>query len=325
MNSTEKAKTIDGLMRHLRNDCGIAISGVKRKQQLIQYGYYHGYKGYRFYNRANNKIPYTNFDELIAVIEYDNELKSIVYPALMFIEMAVKNIALSVIVPEMKDASIHCIYREKMNDDPGNRDLKVKRLKVRDRIQRTLSDSYTHQNAMVSHFYNKGAEVPLWGIFEIIMLGDFADLLQCLNKDVREKVAKALDMNLRYDTSSQLVANALFTIKSLRNATAHNNIVFDARFKDRGANRNLIYWVETTTGITGIKFDSLSDYMTLIFAMLKHVGYPKIKSIRLLNEYREALNSLYKAVPLPIYSKIVHTGIQGKLLKLENFIKKLTD
>lgn len=321
MSYMEKAKTINGLMRHLRDDCSINISGSKRKQQLTQYGYYHGYKGYRFFTRANNKIPYANFDELIAVIEYDNELKRIIYPALMFIEMAVKNISLSVIVPGMKDTSIHCIYQEKMNDKPGNSKLKVKRLKIRDRIQRTLSEAYTHENAMVSHFYNKGEEIPLWGIFEIIMLGDFADLLQCLNKDVREKIAISLNMHLTSDTNSQLLPNALFTIKSLRNATAHNNIVFDARFKDRGINKDLISWIESMTGISGIKFDTLSDYMTLIFVMLKHVEYPKTKALRLLNEYKNTLDALYKAVPLPIYNKIVHTGIQGKLLKLENYIK----
>lgn len=110
MSSTEKAKMIDGLMCHLRDDCGIVISGNEKRQQLTQYGYYHGYKGYRFYDHVNNKIPYTNFDEIISVIEYDSELKRIVYPALMFVEMAVKNITLSVIVPEMKDTSIHCIY-----------------------------------------------------------------------------------------------------------------------------------------------------------------------------------------------------------------------
>lgn len=38
-------QTINGLMRHLRNDCNIHISGSKQKQQLINYGYYHGYKG----------------------------------------------------------------------------------------------------------------------------------------------------------------------------------------------------------------------------------------------------------------------------------------
>ena len=41
-------KTTDGLMRHLRTN-GIAISGSTQKQQLINTGYYHGYKGYRFF------------------------------------------------------------------------------------------------------------------------------------------------------------------------------------------------------------------------------------------------------------------------------------
>ena len=37
-------KTTDGLLRHLR-DSGIAISGSKQKRQLINTGYFHGYKG----------------------------------------------------------------------------------------------------------------------------------------------------------------------------------------------------------------------------------------------------------------------------------------
>lgn len=41
-------KTTDGLMRHLR-DNGIDISGSKQKRQLMNTGYFHGYKGYRFF------------------------------------------------------------------------------------------------------------------------------------------------------------------------------------------------------------------------------------------------------------------------------------
>lgn len=41
-------KSTDALMRHLRNN-GIAISGSSQKQQLINTGYFHGYKGYRFF------------------------------------------------------------------------------------------------------------------------------------------------------------------------------------------------------------------------------------------------------------------------------------
>ena len=36
-------KSTDALMRHLRNN-GIAISGASQKQQLINTGYFHGYK-----------------------------------------------------------------------------------------------------------------------------------------------------------------------------------------------------------------------------------------------------------------------------------------
>ncbi len=45
-NHLSSPQTINGLMRHLRNDCNISISGSYQKQQLISYGYYHGYKGY---------------------------------------------------------------------------------------------------------------------------------------------------------------------------------------------------------------------------------------------------------------------------------------
>ena len=40
-------KSPDALMRHLR-DNGISISGSSQKQQLINTGYFHGYKGYHF-------------------------------------------------------------------------------------------------------------------------------------------------------------------------------------------------------------------------------------------------------------------------------------
>lgn len=47
-------KTINGLMRQLRNDCKIEIRGTLEKQQLMVYGYFHGYKGYRFFIKQAN-------------------------------------------------------------------------------------------------------------------------------------------------------------------------------------------------------------------------------------------------------------------------------
>ena len=62
-------KSINGLMKHLR-DNGIEINGSKQKKQLRNYGYYHVYKGYRFFQQSNKKIPFSKFDEIDATIRF---------------------------------------------------------------------------------------------------------------------------------------------------------------------------------------------------------------------------------------------------------------
>ena len=66
-----KPKSINGLMSHLR-DNGIDINGSKEKLTLRNIGYYHGYKGYRFIRKSNNKVNYTKFSEIEAVYNYDS-------------------------------------------------------------------------------------------------------------------------------------------------------------------------------------------------------------------------------------------------------------
>ena len=67
-------KTIDGLMRHLR-DNGISISGSTQKRQLVNTGYFHGYKGYRFFKNAQNSLPFVSYNEVYATIQYTCKCK----------------------------------------------------------------------------------------------------------------------------------------------------------------------------------------------------------------------------------------------------------
>lgn len=102
-------KSTDALMRHLRQN-GIAISGSKQKQQLINSGYYHGYKGYRFFKNSSTRLPFTSYEEIYATIQYDSDLKALLYGKMMFIETAVKNIALEEILIDAKSESIQVMY-----------------------------------------------------------------------------------------------------------------------------------------------------------------------------------------------------------------------
>lgn len=316
----ETVKSINGLMRHLRDDCNINIGGSLQKKQLTHYGYYHGYKGYRFFKKRNNGLPYTEFNQLVAVIEYDNILKSIFYSELMYLEMALKNIVLNQVVCGMQDASFDSIYKTKMADESNNRNLKLKRLQLKDRIHSSLSRGYKDENSMVSHFYNRGEEVPLWVIFEIIVLGDFASFTSCLDHTNRIKIAKEINLLSSSDTNYQLLSNSLYTLKGLRNAVAHNNIVFDTRFQDRGVNRNVVSWIMQETNISNIDFKYITDYLILICCLLEKIKADRLRINTLIDRFEACVNSIYTKLPNNIYAKIISTDVLTKIQALRDYI-----
>lgn len=86
-------KTLNALMRHMRDAGSIDIRGSADKRALAQMGYFHGYKGYRYSEHPSKRLPYTSFAQLRAVIEFDTELKSLFYPIIMRLEMTMKNLA----------------------------------------------------------------------------------------------------------------------------------------------------------------------------------------------------------------------------------------
>lgn len=85
-----KYKTVNGLMKHLRKK-GIKIKRSNQKRQLINNGYFHGYKGYRYFKYPNIRINYNSYNDINSTIEFDMKLKTLIYPKIMFIETAMKS------------------------------------------------------------------------------------------------------------------------------------------------------------------------------------------------------------------------------------------
>ena len=71
-------------------------------------------------------------------------------------------------------------------------------------------------------------------VFEVINLGEFGVFLQCLNKNTRIAVAEDLRMHTtNHNQNGRIIEDIIFLIKELRNAVAHNSVVFDCRFKNQ--------------------------------------------------------------------------------------------
>lgn len=310
---------ISGLMNHLKTNRGIAVED-RHARQLLNYGYYHAYKGYRFFKKPKSGIPYKSFDEIVAVIDYDNELKACFYPQIMFLETALKNIVVAKVMEGLSSAGFEEIYRHKMTADEGEA-MAGNRRHLKDKIKQTICKRYNQDNPVIAHFQQRGDDVPIWGIFEVLSLGDFAMFTKCLDKHIRVSLLRDLKMVHPNDSQAMMLAAAIYTIKDLRNALAHNNVIFDVRFQDRAVDDIVKQWLTTQTQIEGITFDSITDYYILIAVILKQIEYEDEKLVRFFNSMRAIYDGLYQSVPTAIYTKLTTSQLITKLKGLRDYLE----
>ena len=323
-------KTTDGLMRHLRSN-GIAIYGSRQKTQLINTGYFHGYKGYRFFKKSSIRLPFVSYDEIYATIQYDSKLKSLLYEKIMFIETAVKNIALESILVKADSENIQAMYDKVVSgyhNAPASYNSKERcklqqnKLNLQNSIQSSLANAYKKNNPLITHFYNNigYSDVPIWALFEIMTMGDFGYLLSCLTDDVREHISRKIGINLASDTKRQLIYKYIYALKDLRNAVAHNAVVFDTRFRKFDPAPAMKSCLINEIGLPYMNFDTIGDYIILMCYYLKILKVNK-KSIkifirdfeRITDEYRNLVNPRVAAI-------VIHPDLYSRMSILKNYI-----
>lgn len=323
-------KSIDGLMRHLRNN-GINVAGSKQKRQLRNTGYYHGYKGYRFFYDSSNRIPFSSYHDVYATIQYDSALKSLLYSKVMFIETAVKSVAIESILKYSKSETIHAMCEKAITsyiNSPStfNIDQKKKaqenKLSLEKSIYSGLHNAYKKENPVVSHFYNNAgySEVPIWALFEILTMGDFGHLLSCLNFDVRNDISKTLRFNLSVDTDRQLIYKYIFTIKDLRNAIAHNSVVYDTRFRKMDSSRAMKRCLELEVGLPYVNFKTIGDYIVLISFFLKHLGVAKTEIRNFIKEFEKITNTYLRHVDPSVSNLVIHRDLFSRISILKRYV-----
>ena len=323
-----RVKTTNALMKYLRNAHNISIAGAKDKRNLINIGYYHGYKGYRYIDNPQNRITINSFKEIVSIVNFDSKLKSLLYPQLMQIETISKNIVLQILVEQYNTDEFNEIYEKGITDyksSTNSKDYKEKmkqRLNVQSSIYSALSRSYSHNNKIVNHFYSKDKHVPIWGIFEIITLGTFADLIKSLEHIARLKIDKEMKLNIAFDTDARFPEKIMYLLKALRNSVAHNDVVFDVRFKDGKIDSTLCKYIENEIGCTNVDFSTITDYILIITLLLKKYGISKTELNRFVNEFENIIEDFRTNIPFNIYSQVIHTDTKAKLTELRKYIKK---
>lgn len=329
-------------MRYLRDCKSIDISGSSQKRKLMNMGYYHGYKGYRYINTPSNQITYSTFDELLAVYNFDSQLKALFYPVVMLIETALKNYVLEILVSSTNSDSFSDIYNElldnykmfstsgvtyrnaderKKAEEKFKRELK-RRLELRNRIYKVQTDAYGNGNKIADHYLKKDMNLPIWATFELLSLGEFGHFVSCLNKQCRANISIKLGIRQHDDTNAMLPQRLIYATKDLRNAIAHNDVVFDTRFRSGKIDKQVGNAIANAVGVRGITFETITDYLILLIYQLKLLKVSKTELKKLIIEFEAIVEKLRGSIPASIFAQIIHTDNNVKIQTLKDYVSR---
>lgn len=136
------------------------------------------------------------------------------------------------------------------------------------------------------------------------------------------KISIKLGIQQSDDTNSMMPQRLIYTTKDLRNAIAHNDVVFDTRFKTGSIDKQISNAISNATSVSGITFDTITDYLVLLTYQLKLIGISKTELRRLIAGFSDAQEKLRSAIPTSTYNQIIHTDNNRKIQALKAYIAK---
>lgn len=162
--------------------------------------------------------------------------------------------------------------------------------------------------------------MPIWALVEIMTLGDFGFMLSCLNYNTRDAISKRLGLNLSCDTNRELIYNYIYALKDLRNAIAHNAVIFDTRFRGSDPSRPMTRCLEQEIGLPYVNFKTLGDYLILVCYYLQMLKVPKTEIKAFIREFERITDEYKNAVDSSISRIVIHTDLPSRINVLKNYL-----
>lgn len=141
-----------------------------------------------------------------------------------------------------------------------------------------------------------------------------------MNYDVRNDISRRIGLNVSADTDRQLVYKYIYTLKDLRNAIAHNAVVFDTRFRNIDPTRAMKRYLELQIGLPYVNFKSIGDYVLLISYYLKILGVSKTEIKAFIREFEKITDDYVRAVDPAVSAIVVRSDLSSRMTILKNYI-----
>lgn len=318
----KRSLDINQLMKHLREQHGMTdLYGSDRKVRLRNMGYFHGYKGYRFIRKPGNEMPLSSFSDLEVIYKFDSDIKAHFYPQIMYIETTIKNVVLARVLESIDDPSLSTFLNMgldncRLPDGSINRTAIKQKLRLKSDLTNIVKNRYSENH--IKHFVDHYDDAPLWSIFESMTLGNLSQLCQSLPAATMNLILE--DLGLKGEDVKTL-PSIIETLRPLRNAVAHNLVVFDARFSQAVKGTQGRQHLKTAGNLLrqrlkltyAPEFNNVIDYICLVAVVRNLISGRSTPSKTFLNKAIKLLNNIEDTIGVDRYFKIVGSGDRQKL------------
>lgn len=189
-------------------------------------------------------------------------------------------------------------------------------------MYQALSGAYGNNRA-VTHYYNQDKPLPIWVVFEVLTLGQIATFASLLNTNTKVTFARSLGIYDEInDPKARLLVEHIYIINSLRNSVAHNNIIFDGRFKTRSIKRKVITDLTHRFNVAEqeVNFNTVTDYFALLIIYDKAFKTNKTDLNHLVLEYTKIIETFREKIGSEIFSSIFGTNTRPKIRAISEYI-----
>ena len=211
---------------YLRNEKGITIANKQSAEDVLQrIGYFALMGGYKELFRipfSKKYKPGTSFDEIVALYQFDAELRELFLKYLLQIERHIGNLIAYHFV------EVHGIsqteYMNPCNYNNTSRNKKIIAGLIRKLHGAITTTDYTH----VNYYRTKYGNIPLWITTSVLTFGSLSKMYNVLEQSLRSKICRHFS-----NINQRQLERFLSVLTKYRNVCAHGDRLFSYRTVDQ--------------------------------------------------------------------------------------------
>ena len=117
-----------------------------------------------------------------------------------------------------------------------------------------------------------------------------------------------------------LLNKYVYALKDLRNAIAHNDVVYDTRFRKMDPSKPMKQCLMLEMGLPYINFKTIGDYIILICYFLKLLKVSKTEIKAFIREFEKITKEYEGQVSSAVATITVHPDLFSRMTILKNSI-----